>query len=161
MFAPRFSRWVYWKNRHTLEGVNYAGVYALAVSSTDISDSEFDWINEIVYFGMTNSRGGIRSRLKQFDDTVSGKEGHGGAERVRYKYRDYGQLTERLFVSICSVPCNTRSSKPEDLLKMGEVAYMEYYCFAKYARLFGRLPEFNDKENAPKLRANELKSASK
>jgi hypothetical protein len=43
---------------------------------------------------------------------------------------------------------------------MGEVAYMEYYCFAEYVRLFGCLPEFNDKK-APKLKANELKKANK
>lgn len=159
MLEPQFSHWVRWKNRLTLEGINYPGVYALALSPTDISNGEFGWIKEIVYFGMTNSGGGLKARLKQFDDTVSGKEGHGGGERVRYRHRDYGQLTEKLFVSVCPVACNIRSNTPDDLLKMGEVAYMEYYCFAKYVQLFGRLPEFNDKKNAPKLKANELKSA--
>jgi len=160
MIEPEFSRWVRWKDRLNLKGINNPGVYALSVSTIDISGSEFNWTKEIIYFGMTNSGGGLKARLKQFDDTVVGKEGHGGGERVRYKYRDYGELTKKLFVSICPVECNVKSNQPEDLLKMGEVAYMEYYCFAKYAQLFGHLPEFNDKKNAPKLKANELKTAN-
>ncbi len=159
MFEPQFSYWACWKNRHTLEGINYPGVYALALSPVDISNREFEWIEEIIYFGMTNSGGGLKARLKQFDDTVAGKEGHGGGQRVRYKHRDYGQLTKELFVSVYPVACNAKSNAPEDLLKMGEVAYTEYYCFARYVRLFGQLPEFN-KKNAPKLlKANELKVA--
>ncbi len=114
-----------------------------------------------MYFGMTNSGGGLRARLTQFDNTIVGKEDHGGGERVRYKYRNYGELTEKLFVSVCPGVCSIKSNKPEDLLKIGEVAYLEYYCFAKYVRLFGHLPEFNDKKKAPKLKANELKSANK
>jgi hypothetical protein len=44
---------------------------------------------------------------------------------------------------------------------MGEVAHLEYYCFAKYVKIFGQLPKFNDKKKAPKLKAKELKSAKK
>lgn len=160
MIEPEFSHWVEWKNRHALDGISSPGVYALALSNTDISDSDFNWTKEIIYFGMTNSGGGLKARLKQFDDTVVGKEGHGGGERGRYKYRDYAELTKKLFVSVCPVECNVKSNEPEDLLKMGEIAYMEYYCFAEYVRLFRRLPEFNDKKNAPKLKANELKTAT-
>ena len=60
--------------------MGYPGVYALAVSEKDISDKKFDWVEEIIYFGMTNSGGGLRARLKQFDNTIIGKEGHGGGE---------------------------------------------------------------------------------
>jgi hypothetical protein len=161
MIEPKFSHWTQWKNRHLLEGIDYPGVYALAVSNSDISKTEFNWNNQIMYFDMTNSGGGLRARLRQFDRTVLGKEGHGGGERVRFKYRDYGELAEKLFVSVCPIECSIKSNKPEDLLKMGEVAYLEYYCFAKYAQLFGHLPQFNDRRNSPKLKANELKSAKK
>jgi hypothetical protein len=37
---------------------------------------------------------------------------------------------------------------------------LEYYCFAEYVRIFGQLPKFNDKKNAPKLKAKELKTAN-
>jgi hypothetical protein len=33
---------------------------------------------------------------------------------------------------------------------MGDVVRAEYLAFAKYASLFRRLPEFNDKEKTPK-----------
>lgn len=149
-----------WNDRNSLEGMSYPGVYALAVSETDISGTEFYWIEKIMYFGMTNSGGGLKARLIQFDNTIVGKEGHGGGERVRYEYRDYDKLAEKLFVSICPVKCIIKSNKPEDLQKMGEVAYLEYYCFAKYVRLFGGLPKFN-KKSATKLKAKELKLANK
>lgn len=157
MVKPTFSRWTGWKDRHSLQDMSYPGVYALAVSGTEIARTKFGWIKEIVYFGMTNSGGGLRARLRQFDNTILGKEGHGGGERVRYKYRNYDQLARKLFVSVCPVKCNIKSCNPDDLLKMGEVAYLEYYCFAKYAQLFGHLPEFNDKKRSAKLKADELK----
>ncbi len=161
MIKPNFSSWKPWRERESLEDIRYPGVYALAVSKTDLSGEAFDWIKEIVYFGMTNSGGGLKARLRQFDNTIVGKEGHGGGERVRYKYRDYNKLVDNLYVSISPVKCNPKSNESDDLLKMGEVAYLEYYCFAKYVRLFGHLPEFNDKRNAPKLKAYELKSPNK
>jgi hypothetical protein len=107
---------------------------------------------------MTNSGGGLKARLKQFDNTIIGKEGHGGGERFRYKYRDYEKLIKKLYVSVFSIDCDIKSNRPDDLLKMGDVAYMEYYCFAKYVELFGQMPQFNDKKNAPKLTANQIKT---
>ena len=161
MKKPKFSHWVRWENRDNLEAIRYPGVYALVLSDKDISNTPFDWMQGIIYFGMTNSGGGLKARLKQFDNTIVGKEGHGGGERVRYKYRQYKKLSRKLFVSVCPIKCDIKSNRPEDLLKMGVVAYWEYYCFAKYVELFGGLPEFNDKKNAPKLKANQLKTANK
>lgn len=150
-----------WEDRSSLNNLGYPGVYALAVSKKDISSKKFDWVKEIIYFGMTNSGGGLRARLKQFDNTIIGKEGHGGGERVRFEYRNYDKLVNNLFVSVCPIKCNIKSNDPEDLLKMGEVAFLEYYCFAKYVEFFGHLPKFNDKKNAPKLKAKDLRSANK
>ena len=161
MIKLYFSKWARWRERHSLNDLGYPGVYALAVSRKDISGKEFDWLKEIIYFGMTNSGGGLKDRLQQFDNTIVGKEGHGGGERVRFEYRDYDQLADSLFVAVCPVKCDIKSNDPEDLLKMGEVVYSEYYCFARYARLFGQLPKFNDKKKAPKLKAKEFKKANK
>ncbi len=160
MIKPNFSQWSRWKDRHSLKDMGFPGVYALAVSGTDLSGMEFDWSKSIMYFGMTNSGGGLKARLNQFDNTIKGKEGHGGGERFRFKYRNYEQLVKKLFVSVSPVKCSINSNKYEDLLKMGEVVYLEYYCFANYVQLYEHLPEFNDKKNAPKLKANELKSAN-
>jgi len=161
MTKVNFSQWVRWGDRDKIEGIKSPGVYALAVTTKDISKIPFDYIKEIKYFGMTNSGGGLKARLKQFDNTILGKEGHGGGERFRYIYRDYEILIKKLYVSVFPIDCDIKSNRPDDLLKMGDVAYMEYYCFAKYAERFGGLPEFNDKENAPKLKADELKTANK
>ena len=152
MIKPNFSHWLRWKERHLLKDIIFPGVYALSVSRKDISSTEFAWIKEIIYFGMTNSVGGLRTRLKQFDNTIMGKEGHGGGERVRFEHRNYHELVNKLFVSVCPIKCEVKSNKSEDWLKMGEVLYLEYYCFAKYVQLFGHLPEFNDKK-ALKLKA--------
>jgi hypothetical protein len=152
MMKPIFSKWVSWSERDKLSGLKYPGVYALAVSEKDLSNTKYTMRKEIEYFGMTNSGGGLKSRLKQFDNTIIGKSGHGGADRFLYKYRHYNNLTKNLFVSICPVVCNVKSNDPKDLLKMGEVAWLEYYCFAEYIRRFHKLPKFNDKKNSPKLK---------
>lgn len=86
MIKPIFSKWVRWSEKNNLAGIKYPGVYALVVSDKDISNSKFRLLEEIKYFGMTNSGGGLKSRLKQFDNTILGKSGHGGADRFRYKY---------------------------------------------------------------------------
>ena len=131
------------------------GVYALALPVSDIGGENFDWIADIIYFGMTNSVGGLAARLKQFDNTIHRKEGHGGGCRVRYKHRDYDELTKKLFVSISPVECSVKSGLPADFLKMGEVAYLEYYCFAKFSERHQRWAEFNNPK-APKLTAAEI-----
>jgi hypothetical protein len=125
-------------------------VYALAISENDIAGEPFSWRQEIVYFGMTNAKGGLKSRLKQFDDTIRGGSGHGGGHRVRFKHRDYGRLAARLFVSVWPFICDVGSFDPADLRIMGEVAKSEYECLARFADEFGCLPEFNDKKRSPK-----------
>ncbi len=145
-----FSQWARWINRTTLAGISYPGVYILAISSTDISGTPFLWCPEIVYVGMTNSKRGLKSRLRQFDKTIKGGDGHGGGHRVRFKHPDYARLTPRLYVSVCPYECDVASNDPDDLRIMGDVAKCEYECFALFAEQFGRLPEFNDKKRSPK-----------
>ncbi len=141
-----FSAWKRWFNRNSLEGVKYPGVYCLAISDVELSGQEFKWIKEITYVGMTNSQGGLKSRLKQFDNTT----GHGGADRFRYKHQIYNNLVNQLYVSVCPFYCDVKSNRPDDLRIMGEVAKFEYDCMATYVEKFGHLPEFNDKRRSPK-----------
>lgn len=101
---------------------------------------------------MTNSGGGLKLRLTQFDNTINGKRGHGGAERVRYKHREYSKLIKKSYVSVCPIECDVKSNSCKDLLKMGEVAKLEYICFAEYVKRFKKLPEFNNKKESPKLK---------
>ncbi len=100
MYENKFSPWRPWPRRDEALGVEYPGVYALAYSTRNIAGKPFSWRKDIIYVGMTNSVSGLRGRLKQFDNTIVGKTGHGGADRVRYKYRNYGNLVRRLYVSV-------------------------------------------------------------
>lgn len=145
-----FTDWNKWENRNSLIGINYPGIYSIAISEENLSRQPFKLISNIKYFGMTNSIAGLKGRLKQFDNTISGKEGHGGAKRFLHKHRDYDKLVEHLFVSVCAFPCDVKSNSAEDLRIMGQVAKFEYDCFAEYVENFGRLPEFNDKKKSPK-----------
>jgi hypothetical protein len=145
-----FSEWVMWNSRNVLDKLRFPGVYAIALSDTDISGTEFFWQPEVIYVGMTNAKGGLKSRLQQFENTIRGGEGHGGGQRVRFKHPDYGKLLPRLYVSVCHHQCNVESNRQADLRIMGDVAKHEYECFAIFAETFNRLPEFNDKKQAPK-----------
>jgi hypothetical protein len=148
----RFSPWAPWKERTKLAGLHLPGVYALAISPVNIAGIPFSWREEIVYVGMSNSKGGLLSRLRQFDNTIRGKDEHGGAHRVRFKHPDYSRLAACIYVSVCAVPCDVVSFKPHDLRAMGRVVAFEYECWAIFAERFGRLPEFNDKKRSPKRR---------
>ncbi len=151
MYESRFTRWAQWQERSQLEGVKCPGIYALSIADNTFDPSAlFGWVGQIAYIGMTNAVGGLKARLQQFDNTIKGKSGHGGADRVRHKHKDYEQLTGKLFVSVASFACNVKSNRPDDLLVMGDVAKFEYECFAEFARVHGTLPEFNDKKGAPK-----------
>ena len=148
--GDKFTNWYKWEQRSSIGMNRVPGVYAIAISEEDISGQRYEFTSSIKYFGMTNSRSGLSGRLTQFDNTIKGKSGHGGADRFRYKHPDYARLTSQLFVSVAPFECNAGSSVPEDLEIMGEVARFEYLCFAQYVRKFGSLPEFNDKKNALK-----------
>jgi len=146
-----FSCWERWHSRNKLGELEYPGVYALALSTSNIAGRSFSWRREIIYVGMTNAVSGLKGRLKQFDNAIRGKHGHGGGERVRYRHRDYERLTKRLYVAVAPFKCDVTSNAPADLRTMGDVAQFEFLCFARYVEKFRRLPEFNDKKASPKL----------
>jgi hypothetical protein len=145
-----FSQWIKWTKRKDLLQLQYPGVYAIALSEKDISGTPFSWRSEIIYIGMTKAKGGLKSRLGQFENTIIGKDEHGGAQRVRFKHPYYGKLVPTLYVSVCPHECNVQSNDPMDLRIMGDVAKFEYECFAVFVEHFGKLPEFNDKKRSPK-----------
>jgi len=145
-----FSVWMKWCERNNLDALENPGIYSIALSNEDISNMPFSWRREIIYVGMTNSKGGLKSRLQQFDNTIKGKDGHGGAHRVRFKYPNYDSLTPQLYVSVSQTKCSVTSKTPVDLRLMGAVAAQEYDCFALYVEAFGELPEFNNMARSPK-----------
>ncbi len=145
-----FSKWTKWTDRDTLHAIEFPGIYAIALSESDISKKQFSWIPAIIYIGMTNAKGGLKGRLKQFDNTIKGGNGHGGGQRVRFKHPKYGELVPNLYVAVSPKECDVESNEPADLRIMGHVANQEYECFACFSKKFGQLPEFNDKKRSPK-----------
>lgn len=151
----RFSVWKQWTNRAELHGLEFPGVYVIAICDARLHDKPFAWRREIAYVGMSNAVGGLSARLRQFDLTISGKRvAHGGADRVRQAHEDYGRLVPRLYVATRPVKCNVTSGSVRDLLLMGRVAQFEFQCLARYVEHFGRLPLFNDKARSPKYSAS-------
>jgi len=101
---------------------------------------------------MSNAVSGLKGRLKQFDNTIIGKAGHGGAERFLYDYPDHKKLVPKLYVAVAPFKCKVTSNAPADLLTMGDVAKAEYECWAEYVRLYKSPPQYNDKKRSPKVR---------
>jgi len=146
-----FSIWTHWQDRNQSDNIKYPGVYVLSYTRNNIFGKRFDWMEDIIYIGMTNSKGGLKSRLQQFENTIARKaKQHGGAERVIYKHSNYNKLVSNLYVSARPFMCDVTSSGVKDLLVMGKVAEFEYICFAEYVKRFKCLPEFNDKKRSPK-----------
>jgi len=150
MYEEKFSEWMSWDDRESAPEICSPGIYVCAVLDNDISKTQFSWLSEIMYIGMTNSIAGLKGRLKQFDNTIIGKRGHGGADRVRYKYQNYDELKNKLYVAVASFKCDVKSHNPSDLRVMGEVTKFEYDCFAHFVALYQALPEFNNKKLSPK-----------
>lgn len=147
----KFSNWIKWPDRNNLNDLQYPGIYAISYNKHNMNNKSFNWIEEIIYVGMTNSKKGIKNRLRQFDNTICWKgNNHGGAKRVRYKYKDYDKLIKYLYVAVCPFICDVTSNEGKDLRIMGKVAEYEYICFAEYVEEFGMQPEFNDKKRSPK-----------
>jgi len=149
-----FSNWKRWLNRNQLGKVlKYPGIYVVRYTTHHgIEDTLFEWTEDIICVGMTNSIGGLKGRLSQFNDTMrTARVTHGGADRVRFKHQNYSDFASSAYVAVCHMVCDVESNKPEDLRKMGKVAEWEYLAMAAYVEKFGRLPEFNDKKATKKF----------
>lgn len=150
MYERRFSEWRSWDERDAQPNCGSPGVYAVAITPQLIRGRPFSWSRNIVYIGMTNSIGGLRARLRQFDKTMAGTLRHGGADRVRFKHRGYSSFVKKAYVAVAVFKCQPEVCSSRDLRIMGEVARFEYRCLAHFVDRFSRLPAFNDRE-APKF----------
>lgn len=148
----KFSKWTKFDLRQNIENIKFPGIYAITISRENIADTDFEYIKDIVYFGMTNSKAGLKGRLESFNNTLRDKNGsgHGGAERFRHDFEDGDALAKRLYVAVCPFICDVTSIARKDLETMGEVVRAEYLAFAQYAEIYGSLPKYNDKKKSPK-----------
>ena len=75
---------------------------------------------------------------------------HGGAQRVRFKYKDFNEFFDDLFVSVYSFPVSKTRDTADDWRNKGSCVKHEYVSFAEYLDLYGFLPEFNDHAKSKK-----------
>ncbi|EJG1619291.1 hypothetical protein QX216_13505 [Vibrio parahaemolyticus] len=128
-----FSSWSYWTDRGSLENISYPGIYALAITSDDLTGQKMSFDN-IVYIGMSNSLSGIKGRLNQLNRSINGGRGHSGGNTIRDHLGEYSDWKNDLdlYVSICPIICDVKRRSIEDLKLMGAVSYMEYEAFSLF-----------------------------
>ena len=142
------TKWTSWGNRNQIQNIQ-PGVYYLAHTEQNISGNDFSMIKEIIYIGVTISKGGTKGRLGQFRDTMERNyNNHGGAQRVRFKHKNSTLFFNNLYVSVLPFPL--LSNNGDDLRIKGECLKHEYVSFAEYVDLYGVLPEFNDQKRSLK-----------
>ena len=152
-----FSPWFRWNDRGQYSGIKFPGIYVVAISKDDISETKFSIRKEIIYVGMSNAVKGLEGRLKNFDNTIQYLDKpsqHGGADRVRYKHQNYKALVKKLYVSLRHFPCYPADETATALRTMGKVANAEYQCMAQCVEELDALPEFNRKKESVKYSRN-------
>jgi hypothetical protein len=138
-----FTLWYRWEKRNSIDGANNPGVYVLAITDEDLEGQRVQ-LSQVCYVGMSNSKKGLKGRWGQFARAVKGKSGlHSGGDTIFNDIGSYEDWNRQLFVAACPVVCNVGSSSPEDLRKMGIVAYLEYEALAQFV-------EGNSKCSRPK-----------
>ena len=143
----KFSRWYKWDERTEIQNLNNPGIYAIAITSNNLSGKKFDY-GKVDYIGMSNSKGGLNSRLNGFNRAIHGNKGHSGGRTI---FGDLGTYRKwkgkKLFVSVVQVKCNTEkaSRTHRDLINMGWVAFLEYEAMAEFKKRLKREPHYNKK----------------
>lgn len=130
---------------------HHPGVYLLAFSSKKLLAEKIK-LGDIFYVGMSNSKGGVKSRLKQFICAIEKGYGHSAGNRFQKEYcsnKPHSSLknkTNFFYVSLsfaCDVNKKTRTS--EDLKTMGNIAQLEYYILSYIKDKIGIEPKLNKK----------------
>ncbi len=139
------------KNYKSLKDNQYPGVYILAYADKNLEGKSIK-IEDVFYVGMSNSRGGIKQRLKQFIDSIHKKDGHSAGNRFFQEYSkgksfEVAKQRKTFFVASLSLPCKVHKDErtANDLRKMGEVTKFEYEVMAFIKEKIGREPELNKK----------------
>lgn len=140
----KFSRWHAWENRQNIAGCEYPGVYLVAITRRNLAGAAVEW-KDVAYIGMTKSKGGLKARWSQFQNSIQGRDGHSGGWAIYNDLGNYAQWKQKLFVAAMSVKCDPREQAPTDLKRMGWVSYLEYEAFSLFCRRFPKIgkPRYN------------------
>ena len=141
-----FSRWFAWEDRKDFPDAKQPGVYLIAIAPGKLVRCYPHW-SDVVYIGMTISRGGLAARWQQLSRSIRGGEGHSGGKTIYAKlgnYNSWRKKRKKLYVAAMAMDCDVKSPRPRDRRRMGLVAYFEHEAFAKYQEKTGRIrPKFN------------------
>ena len=165
MIQGTFSKWVHYNNKSDLARKNelkqsghyVPGVYAIAYSNNNLSGLEFDYIKDIVYFGVSVNKKGLQGRLYQLFCSINNKnKQHGGAERMRQELsKECIDWKNKIYISLLPcIYCSVNFISPEgnitqddciNLVYMGDIAKQEYMCLFEYSKRYNKLPRFCNK----------------
>ena len=142
----KFSKWYKWTDRKEFPWKKHPGVYMISITHKNLKDTKVNY-KDVVYIGMTNSNGGLKSRWNQFDKSIHGKRGHSGGNTIYTDLGHYSKWKKKLYVCGMRVKCDTRKQTrtAKDLIEMGWVAFLEYEALAKFRKLLGKEPLYNKK----------------
>jgi hypothetical protein len=114
---------------------------------------------------MTNSTGGLRQRLKQFDNSLNCKKpGHGGALRFKNDICKNEISENNFYVSLWPFPLiNTKTVEDtvsdnecyqaaQKMIVGGLIAYVESSMIAIYISKHNKMPKYNNKKISPKYK---------
>jgi hypothetical protein len=115
--------------------LKFPGVYLLAYTPDDLEGQRIK-IDDVCYVGMSNAKGGVRARLKQFMSGIEKGRGHSAGDFFyRKNKKPFSELRGRekfYFATLCR-ECSTgdkSDAMPDDFRMMGAIACLEYYAIA-------------------------------
>ncbi len=123
------------------------GVYLISWYEKELEGEKVQ-LKDVYYIGMTNSKGGVKSRLKQFWNGITKGRSHSGGNRWYINNGEYKSSDNKKFyyayVQIeCTVDKEERNAA--DLRKMGNVTKLEYEMMALYKESENKEPAGNKK----------------
>ena len=138
-------------NLNDIEGSKCPGVYALAYTKENLSGQKVQF-KDIHYFGMSNSKEGVKGRLDQFKKAINVGKGHSAGNRVfkeilNGKSFNSRRREKKFWVAMLTFPYNVVKGcrGPDDLQGMGKVAALEYFLIAHFLKRMKEEPELNKK----------------
>lgn len=142
-----------WKpiNEVSLIPNKFPGNYLIAWSSKNLA-GKVVLPDDVEYVGMSNQKGGVRQRIRDFVKCTEGKTGHSGGITFYKKYCDGTPLSmlnhpNKLYFVEMTFSCNVLklTRTPQDLLIMGRVCLLELELLAYIRHYTGWEPVCNTK----------------
>jgi hypothetical protein len=132
----KFTPWVRWSERTTLEGVHLPGVYLLSHLNARLVGHADPQVKDVIYIGETCGNS-LLERWRQLDRAACrGKRGHSGGLSYR---RLFGQPAGNLHVAAFPV------SNLDECIRASFIRYIERKLIWEFARKWGAIPECNRK----------------